>query len=160
MDYLITEADLARLCRLSARRIRQLAEEGIIHKTGNKYDLGETFPKLLDHYRKGENEIKDPLKAAQLRKLQADADLKELEYAEAKKLVAPIEHFEQLQSFTMTTLRQNVMNVPQRVVLTLLGETNEIAFKTKLRAELVAALTKTANTDLRQAFDEEFEINE
>lgn len=160
MDYLVTESDLARLCKLSARRIRQLAEEGIIHKTGNKYDLAETFPKLLAHYKQGEGELKDPLKVAQLRKLEAEANIKELEFAEAKKLVAPIEHFERLQSFTMATLKQNVMNVPQRVVLTLLGETNETVFKTKLRAELVAALTKTAEADLAQAFDDEFKFNE
>ena len=42
------------------------------------------------------------------------------------------------------------MNVPQRAVLQLLGETDERVFKEKLKAELVLALETSAQDELEQ----------
>jgi len=42
------------------------------------------------------------------------------------------------------------MNVPQRAVLQLLGETDERAFKEKLKAELVLALETSAEEELEE----------
>jgi hypothetical protein len=49
------------------------------------------------------------------------------------------------------------VNVPQRVVVQLIGETDETRFKDVLRAELALALEATANADLVLADDEETE---
>lgn len=85
---------------------------------------------------------------AKRRKIAAEASLAELELAKAKGEVAPIRDFERTWSAMMAAIQQNVMNVPQRVVVQLLGETNETAFKQKLRAELTLALEQAATTEL------------
>lgn len=82
------------------------------------------------------------------RKLQAETSKAELELAKAKNEVATIRDFERAQAAVFAQIRANVMNVPQRVVVQLLGETNETIFKTKLRAELTLALEAAANADL------------
>jgi hypothetical protein len=49
------------------------------------------------------------------------------------------------------------MNVPQRVVIQLLGETNETRFKEVLRAELTLALQAAAEADLTLADEDDAE---
>ena len=50
-------------------------------------------------------------------------------------------------SLAMGQLRQNILGVPQRAVLQLIGETDERKFKTKLRAEIVLALDQSVELD-------------
>lgn len=82
------------------------------------------------------------------RKLAAEAEKVELEVAKAKGEVAPINEFRMAQSKRMAVIRQNVMNVPARVVTQLLGCTDELEFKQKLRAELALALETAAQADI------------
>lgn len=72
----------------------------------------------------------------------------ELSLAIARKQVAPIREFERASAAMDAAIRANVMNVPARAVLQLLGETDETRFKQVLRAELVIALETAASTDL------------
>lgn len=82
------------------------------------------------------------------RKLQAETTKAELELAKAKGEVATIRDFERAQAAAFAQIRANIMNVPQRVVIQLLGETDESEFKRKLRAELTLALETAAAADL------------
>lgn len=91
--------------------------------------------------------IPDDIEALKCRKLLADAQLAELELAQKKGEVAHIEEFERMWSLAMGQLRQNILGVPQRAVLQLIGETDERKFKTKLRAEIVLALDQSVELD-------------
>jgi terminase small subunit / prophage DNA-packing protein len=82
-----------------------------------------------------------------LRRLRAETAKAELELAAARGEVAPIAEFEKAQALVFATLRANIMNVPQRVVVRLLGETNETTFKQILRTELTEALKTTSEMD-------------
>ena len=93
------------------------------------------------------------------RKLAAEAEKAELEVAKAKGDVAPVREFERATAMLMAAIRANVMNVPGRAVLQLLGETDEIIFKSKLREELTLALETAAEADL-DLEDEEDEEGE
>ena len=84
---------------------------------------------------------------AKLRKLIAEAERAELELAKEKGEVAPVRDFERAQARAMAVIRQNILNVPARAVLRLLGETDEATFKATLRAELALALEQSANAD-------------
>lgn len=84
----------------------------------------------------------------------------ELALAKAKGEVAPIHEFERAQAKAFAEIRANCMNIPQRVVVQLLGETDETVFKTKLRAEIILALTAAAEADLTLADDEEDDDSE
>lgn len=85
---------------------------------------------------------------ARRRKVAAEAALAELELAKGKGEVALISEFERATAKRMAAIRANLMNVPARAVLQLLGETNETAFKTKLKAEITLALEQAAHADL------------
>lgn len=82
----------------------------------------------------------DDLKEIEKRTARAKMEKVELELAEAKGLVAPIREFERATSNLMAVIRQNMLNVPARAVLSLIGETDASTFKRKLRAEIVSAL--------------------
>lgn len=72
----------------------------------------------------------------------------ELNLAKARGEVATIIDFERAQAAAFAQIRANVMNVPQRVVTQLLGETDETEFKRKLRIELVLALEAAQQAEL------------
>lgn len=82
------------------------------------------------------------------RKMLAETEKAELELAKAKGEVAPVREFERATAGLMAVIRQNILNVPARAVLQLLGETDEAQFKTKLRAELVLALETAAEAEI------------
>ena len=90
-----------------------------------------------------------------LRKLAAEAEKAELELAKAKGEVAPVREFERATAALMAVIRQNVMQVPGRAVMQLIGCSDETEFKTKLRAELVLALETAAEDDQLLDDDEE-----
>lgn len=88
------------------------------------------------------------------RKLAAETAMAELELAKARGEVAPIREFERAQAAAFAQIRANVMNVAQRAVLQLLGCTDEVEFKGKLRGELTLALEAAASAELVLADDE------
>lgn len=94
------------------------------------------------------------------RKLAAEAEKAELELAKAKGEVAPVREFERATASLMAIIRQNVMQVPGRIVMQLIGCTDETEFKTKLRSELVLALESAAEEDLDQEEDEDLDTDE
>jgi phage terminase Nu1 subunit (DNA packaging protein) len=79
----------------------------------------------------------------------------ELELAKQMGEVATIRDFERAQAAAFAEIRSNIMNVPQRVVLQLLGETDETKFKDVLRTELTLALQAAAEADLTVPEDED-----
>ena len=79
----------------------------------------------------------------------------ELELAKDMGLVAPIRDFERVQAARAAVVRQNVMNVPARAVLQLLGCTDEATFKQVLRNELTLALEQSASAALDIPDDED-----
>lgn len=86
----------------------------------------------------------------------------ELEVAEAKRQVALVEEFQRAQSMFAAAVQSAVMRVPQRVVLRLIGETDEHKFKQVLREELTDALRQAseAEIDLPEEAGEEMSFDE
>jgi len=97
-----------------------------------------------------EAEGKAPDDLAQIEKRTASVKMQriELQLAKERKEVAPIADFERAMAAAFAEIRTNVMNVPQRVVIQLLGETDEARFKKKLIAELTMALQAAADADI------------
>lgn len=138
---------IAKLLMLSERRVQQLTASGVIPKVGHgKYELApavQAYIRFLQGTKGGEESPVDfNVEKALLTKAQRERE--ELELALARKEVAPVKDFERAQSRAFAQIRANVMNVPQRVVLSLLGETDESRFKSALRRELVSALEQSA----------------
>ncbi|CAP43228.1 terminase small subunit [Bordetella petrii] len=133
---------LAALAGVSARRIRQLAEQGTLERVGrNEYALGPSIRALIDDAA-GTGSV---LQRERTRLVRAQADEAELRLAEAKKLVAPIEQYAEVWAHRCGIIRANMLNVPGRVVSQLLGENDESRFKATLRAEIIEALKASAD---------------
>jgi len=81
----------------------------------------------------------------------------ELEVAKEIGLVAPIREFERVQAARYAVVRQNILNVPARAVLQLLGCTDESTFKQVLRHELTQALEQSAAASLDVPEDDDEE---
>jgi phage terminase Nu1 subunit (DNA packaging protein) len=143
-DTLVTDEELGGLLGVSARRIRQMAEAGTLQRVDRgRYILGPSIKAAIEEA----SGTGSALVRERTRKTRAEADRAELELAKARGEVALIADFVEVQEVVYSTLRANIMNVPQRVVVRLLGETNETAFKRVMRDELTEALKTTAETD-------------
>ncbi|HDR9259616.1 TPA: terminase small subunit [Burkholderia vietnamiensis] len=100
-------------------------------------------------------EAPDDREKLDLRRAKADTLRAELELAKARDEVAPVAEFEKATARLLATIRTNMLNIPARAALRLLGETNETAFKRILRDEITLALETSADADL--ALDDEEE---
>lgn len=148
----VTDSELGSLAGVSARRIRQLAENGTLARTGqNKYPLGESVRALLEDAAGSGSE----LQRQRTRKVRADADKAELELEKLRGTLVSRETVVRVQSERYTIIRVGMMNIPQRVVTMLLGETDEAVFKQKLRQEIILALTAAAEAAIEINDDEE-----
>ena len=138
-------ADLSELTGLSSRRIRQLVESGRLTRAGrNRYQLAEVFMALVEEMSGGDKASE--LTAERVRKLRAEATLAELELAKQRGEVAPIEEFQSVWANRFTIIRANMLQLPQRVVTMLIGETSERRFKQVMTEEIKQILTAAASS--------------
>ena len=139
---------IAKLLMLTDRRVQQLAAKGIIPKAQHgRYELAPVVQAYIRFLQEGAPLAEDGVVDARLENAlltKAKREREELELAKARAEVAPIAEFQRAQARAMAEIRANVMNVPQRVVLSLLGETDETRFKQALRRELAGALEQSA----------------
>jgi phage terminase Nu1 subunit (DNA packaging protein) len=144
-NALVTDEDLGALIGVSARQIRHLAQQGTLERVERgRFELGASIKALIDNAAGDGSE----LNKQRVRKLRAEADRVELELAKARGEVALISEFERAQTAMNTLIRTNVMGVPRRAVLALLGEKSEVRWKQVLAEELRLALKAAAMTEL------------
>ncbi len=147
-DTHVTDADLAELAGCSARYVRKLATDGQIQRVGrNTFMLGASLKAVIAQMNSGGGSNQQLL-AERIRKLKADADLAELNLAKERGDIAPIREFERVQARMYSAIQANILNVPSRAVLQLLGCGDEAVFKATLRSELVLALQQSAHEDI------------
>ncbi|ENM1723554.1 terminase small subunit [Escherichia coli] len=153
-DMMVTDADLAELTGLSSRRIRQLVESGRLMRSGrNRYQLAEVFMALVEEMSGGDKASE--LTAERVRKLRAEATLAELELAKQRGEVAPIEEFQSVWTNRFTIIRANMLQLPQRVVTMLIGETDERRFKQVMTEEIKQILTAAASSGTEADYGDE-----
>lgn len=159
MSNIVGTNELAKILGVSTRSIREWANNGCpIEKRGRKGDgVGHQFKTsdvinwLKDRAASeavGNNPDAQSAEDAKRRKLVADATLAELELAKAKGLIAPLDQIERVMANAFAEVKVNMRNIPHRVVMQLLGETDEVRFKEVLTSEIDQALTALAELEL------------
>ncbi|PZQ21176.1 MAG: DNA-packaging protein [Sphingopyxis macrogoltabida] len=145
---------LAEVMGVSLPTIDRWISEGCPYKTRGKKGIQWEFmvPDVVAWWGNRERESAAGTSTAdenelKRRKLLAETRRAELEFAKAAAEVAPVAEFERATARMLAGIRANVMNVPARAVLQLLGETNEVTFKQALRAELTLALEQSSAID-------------
>lgn len=145
---------------LTDRRVQQLTAEGVIPKAERgRYELApavQGYIRFLQERSLGNTE-KTPVDyhVEKARLTKAQADMAEIELAQLRGDVGAIKDFERAQAAAFAAIRTNCLNIPQRVVTQLLGETDETVFKEKLRAEITNALVAAAEEPLELPEDDD-----
>ncbi|CAG2144468.1 hypothetical protein LMG31506_03012 [Cupriavidus yeoncheonensis] len=161
MGVRLNRSGLAEHVGVSLPTVDRWVKEGmpVLQRGGRgvewSFDLADVIRWYADRKAEAAGGATDDLEEIEKRTARAKMEQAELALAKAKGEVAPLQEFERAQASMMAAIRQNVMNVPQRAVLQLLGETDEMTFKQKLRAELTLALEQAATADLTPPDDED-----
>lgn len=138
-----TADDLAALAGVSARHIRRLP----IPKAGrNRYLLADAIPALIEAMSGGDAGAE--LTRERVRKTRADADLAELDLAKARAEVAPLCEITRVWERYTSQVRARMMQIPQRAVVQLVGERDEVRIKSVLMGEIKLALSTASETDI------------
>ena len=137
----VTDTQLAKLAGVSARRIRQLAEQGTLQKVRlGRYLLGPAFSALIEEASGKGSE----LQKQRTRKVRADADLAELNLARELEQVAPIAEMQKVWDHQCVLIRTNMLNIPRRVISSIVGESDERKIKAILTDEIKQVLRDSA----------------
>lgn len=162
MGVKLNRAELAKHMGVSVVTIDAWRDDGMpVDVRGDRgvawqFDLAEVIKWRIDRAKDAaQSDAPDDLQQIEKRTAAAKMLKAELELAQARGDVAPIREFERAQAKAFAEVRANVMNVPQRVVIQLLGETNETRFKQVLRDELTLALQAAAEAELTLADEAE-----
>ncbi|WP_263258674.1 hypothetical protein [Pseudomonas oryzihabitans] len=137
----VTDAQLARLLDVSARRVRQLAEQGTLERVApGRFNLAASVAAMIEQAGGNGSEFQ----RQRTRKMTADATAAELALAKERGEVAPIKEMERAMDVFVGLVRTNMLNIPRRVASTLIGEQSEARLKAVLREEITLVLTEAA----------------
>lgn len=154
-------ATIAKLLLLSDRRVQQLTKEGVIPKAERgRYELApavQGYVRFLQErsLRSDSSPIDYHMEKARLTKAQADSA--EIEAAKARQDVASVKQIEKNLAGLFAEVRTNIRNIPDRVVSSLIGMTDEREFKNILAREIDLALDALAESDVLIEASEEAE---
>lgn len=109
----LRQEQIADLCGLTARRIRELAAAGAIPKPDRgAYPAAETLRALFVHFRKQTKTSLDPLRREQIRATRAKADRQEREEKQAAGLLVPFEDVRRMYGAALMPIRQRLLALP------------------------------------------------
>lgn len=144
---------IAKLLMLSERRVQQLTAEGVIPKAERgRYELApavQGYIRYLQDRSVGAGHV-GPIdyQAEKARLTKAQADTAEIELAKARADVVGIKLIERNLSNLFAEIRSNIRNIPDRVVSSLIGMTDEREFKNILTREIDLVLSALAEADV------------
>lgn len=145
-DELLTQKALAGRLALTTRQVRNLHDEGLPREESGQYPWPEARDwyiefKQHEHVRRlgYENGKAESFEKARARKTSAQAQLAELQVAERRGLLVPIDVVSATLSLVCERIRQQLLGIPDRWALQLVGVDEEEA----ARAVLDLAVSET-----------------
>lgn len=146
----VRDTDLAALVGCTARYVRKLAQDGVIERAGrNTFKLG-SISTIIQHLHRAQGTAAQ-LGAERVRKLKAEATLAELQLAKERGEVAPLEEITRAWERATAQIRARMMQIPQRAVVQLVGESDETKIKAVLMGEIKLALTEASDPEISEA---------
>lgn len=144
-------ATIAKLLLLSERRVQQLTKEGVIPKAERgRYELApavQGYIRFLQERSLRSDSSPIDYHAEKARLTKAQADIAEAEAAKARGEVAPVAQIERAWANFCAETRVRARNIPERVVSSLIGCTDERTIKELLLREIDQVLTDMADAD-------------
>jgi len=152
MTISVNKAGLAELFGCSLGNIDAMVRMGMpCEERGGRgrswsFNPSDCFEWRLSRERQANNNAdEDELKR---RKLAAETGKAELEFAKAKGEVATLEDVEKAVARAFAEVRISMRNIPQRVVVSLIGEQNETRIKRLLLSEIDQALQALSDIEI------------
>ena len=162
---IVTRAELATIFGVTPPTIDRWVSQGCpVEKEGGRGRAYEFNTAAVREWR--EQLIRDDARSTSTaseqdllrRQLAAQTELAELKLAEAKQLVAPVEHMRKAMALANAGVRAQMRNLADRVPRMIVGETDEARIKAVIRSEVDQALTALAGATL--VTDEDIEGDE
>lgn len=164
----VTEAELAEMLGLSDRRIRVLANEGIIFKTKPaRYDLKKSVNGYINYIKDTKKEEKQGIEKIKLAReaegLMHDKLKKrktELQILQMEKELLVTKDVIAMWTDFATMVKSKLMNIPTKLAPQLTGIEDTLVIKKAITAEVTEALNEIADFDINEFekdlyFDEE-----
>lgn len=145
---LVGPQDIARIFEDTESYIHKLVKEGMPQAARGKYELGECMlwyikylkMKLKSRRRVIGDDDGTTERAARLRLVRAEADLRELELARERGQFAAVVDFEKLVTEMVVMTKARILAVPSRIAPQLVGE-DRLAIENRLEKELKTTLS-------------------
>lgn len=141
----VTDACLAELCGFTTRHVRTICADAKVGR--NSYAAGPAIRTIFEHM-EGGGELGKRLMAARIRKVEADASKAEMEFALARKEIAPVEDMKRAMELRCAMIRARMMALPARTMTMLIGETDERRWREVMVTEVKLALTEAAAEEI------------
>lgn len=151
----VTAEQLGELLGITPRHVNRLV--GHLKVARGRWTLGMALPALVEAISGGP--AGGDLTKERTRLVKAQADRAELEYALARKEVAPLSEMTRAMDLRCGMIRARMMAIPARTLTMLIGEKDEARFRAVMTAEVKLALTEAAAEELTpQMLDDVEEI--
>ncbi|RYH04119.1 terminase small subunit, Nu1 [Salipiger sp. IMCC34102] len=148
-------ATIAKLLRLTERRVQQLSKEGVIPKAERgRYDLVTAVQGYIGYLQEraagagdGDNAIN--YAAEKARRMRAEADLKEMAVLQLRGTLIDAEEAGAVAALLMSELKAKLLNnAPVRIAAAAKSSRSEAALKKIIKAELSDIMAGLSSTDL------------
>ncbi|SMX27281.1 hypothetical protein TRP8649_01384 [Pelagimonas phthalicica] len=145
--------EIARLLKLTPRRVQQLAEEGVIPKSARgKYKITEAVQGYIGYLQTKvqapQGESKNALNEARVRKTVAEAEIAEMEAAKMRGDLVDADEMREALGVVVSEIRANLLrNVPTRIASRAKSERKESAIKAIAKDEISLSLRRLSETD-------------
>lgn len=143
---------LAVFLNLTKQRVHQLVAEGLPRELRGKYDLDKCAQWYIRYLQAAIEKRAIPLEEGEyaserkerVRKMRADADLKEIDLAQRRGQLVAIEDVEKEMTDLVLTTKARVLSVAPRLAPELLGETSRVMAQAKIEKALKESLVQLA----------------
>lgn len=150
-----TAEQLGELLGITPRHINRLI--GHLKVARGRWTLGTALPALVEAISGGP--AGGDLTKERTRLVKAQADRAELEFALARKEIAPLSEMTRAMDLRCGMIRARMMAIPARTLTMLIGEKDEARFRAVMTAEVKLALTEAAAEELDpQMLDDDDEV--
>lgn len=144
---------LALFLNLTKQRVHQLVAEGLPRELRGKYDLDECARWYIRYLQAVIEKKAIPLEEGEyaseqkerVRKMRADADLKEIDLACRRGQLVAIEDVEKEMTDLVLTTKARILSVAPRLAPELLGETSRVMAQAKIEKALKESLLQLAS---------------
>lgn len=144
---------LAVFLNLTKQRVHQLVAEGLPRELRGKYDLDKCAQWYIRYLQAVIEKKAIPLEEGEyaseqkerVRKMRADADLKEIELGRQRGQLVAIEDVEKEMTDLVLTTKARILSVAPRLAPELLGETSRVMAQAKIEKALKESLVQLAS---------------